>query len=205
MISVIIGAHGPEFWRDLAEARALPSAQTQTDDAFVVYQPDGTVATARNQGAKRANNDWLCFLDADDQLDGAYITAMTKEIMAHNSAARLFTPRVSYVNRRGHGTPPQFHVYVPPEEGNWLVIGTVISRTMFRKIGGFEEWPIYEDWALFARAQKAGAEVVKVPAAVYRAHRPEPGRTGRNHSLDQAGKLAAHRDIHAAIYGKGTA
>ena len=32
------------------------------------HYPDGNVSTFRNEVAKQATGDWLCFLDADDEL-----------------------------------------------------------------------------------------------------------------------------------------
>ena len=199
MISVVIASYGDVYWADLARNRACPSAETETDDVIVCHLPDGTLADARNLGASQAKHHFLCFCDADDELAAGYIDAMEDAILARRSHSVLYTPRVSYVGG-GRALTPTFHREVAPQDGNWLVIGTVISHWLFDEVGGFEDWPIYEDWACFARAQKAGAEVVKVPDAVYRAHRPARGRTGRNHSLDRAGKLATHEAIRRAVY-----
>jgi hypothetical protein len=47
----------------------------------------------------------------------------------------------------------------------------MISRELFMEIGGFHEHPHgLEDWNCWARAVRAGARVVKVKDAVYRAH-----------------------------------
>ena len=82
----------------------------------------------------------------------------------------LFTPAAQWV-RKGIPAPPGFQKEVPLERGNWLVIGTMISRSLFWEIGGFHEHPHgLEDWNLWARAVRAGATIVKVPDAVYIAH-----------------------------------
>lgn len=206
MISVVIATYGDQRWRDLAWSRAYPSALGQADDVTVIYDPDGTVASTRNEGAATAKGEWLLFLDADDEIASGYIAAMTAAILVGEpwesaagtaAPANLYTPRVQYVHR-GRGGQPFFHPEIAPQDGNWLVIGTVVPRWLFREVGGFEEWPIYEDWALFARMQKAGADVVRVPDAVYRAWR-KAGPT-RNHAFDRPGKLAAHAQIRRAVY-----
>lgn len=205
MISVIIGTYGSDEWRDLAWSRAWPSVPDPEPLALpgkpylrsqerVVVHAD-TLAEARNRGAEAAKNPWLCFLDADDELTLGYIAAMWAAIFAAGAMSLdcLYTPQVEYVLPGGKRTePPKFWPEVPIEDGNWLVIGTVVPRQLFMEVGGFEEWPMWEDWALFARMQKAGARVVKVPDAVYRAHR---NPRGRNHE----GGTTRARETHDLI------
>jgi GT2 family glycosyltransferase len=82
----------------------------------------------------------------------------------------LFTPAVQSI-RKGRPGRPFFFAECSLETGNWLVIGTMISKTLFTEIGGFREHPHgLEDFNLWARAVRAGAKIVKVPDAVYRAH-----------------------------------
>lgn len=205
-ISVVVATHGSEEWRQLSE-RAVASAERQAHaygedwtrpEVVAVHLAEGTVAEARNLGALDAHGDYLIFLDGDDEMAPGYVDAMS---LAAATVAEpewsLFVPTVSYVSRHGQRTHPKFWPEVKVENGNWLVIGTMVPRALFLDVGGFEEWPIYEDWALFARMQKAGATPVRVPPAVYLAHRREGSR---NHSLDRAGKLAAHESIRRAIW-----
>lgn len=176
-ISVIVATYGEERWGVLADSRAVPSAHIPgISEIVAVHMENGTLADARNTGARKAKGDWLCFLDADDELDPFFGTAMQEApVSITDGVACLLTPMVSY--RRGaKWAPPKFWREVPIEQGNWLIIGTLIERDLFHEVGGFEDWPMYEDWALFARAQKAGAEVVKVPDAIYRAHYNPRGR-----------------------------
>lgn len=206
-ISVLIATHGDDAWRDLAWSRAYPTAADQADEVLVVHEPDKTLAQTRNILAGAAFGDYLCFLDADDELAPGFIDLMKGAIAQFETAGipggALFTPMVSSVGGGRRATEPFFHEAVPPEQGNWLVIGTVVPAALFHEVGGFEEWPIYEDWALFARMQKAGAAVVRVHGAVYRAwkhRRPGGARHGRNHALDRDGKIRVHAAIRAAIY-----
>lgn len=199
MISVVIGTYGSDRWRDLAWSRAYPSVPAGVE-TWVMHH--NTLAQARNAGADVATNDWLCFLDADDELQAGYLDAMWQAIrhIPWPGPLPMFTPAVQYVSgahgRRVEG-PPFFHPEVPIETGNWLVIGTVVPRQLFLDVGGFEEFPKYEDWALFARMQKAGAVPVKVPDAVYRAHR---NPRGRNHEGGRNASLAAGDQIRRAVF-----
>lgn len=202
MISVIIGTFGDPAWEELAWSRAFPSVPA--DHETIVVHAE-TLAEARNRGAVQSMNPWLCFLDADDELTQGYLDAMSAAIrlaadedpLQVEMGDRLFTPAIEYVGAGGRPESPMFHPQVPIEDGNWLVIGTVVNRRLFTHVGGFEEWPMYEDWALYARMQKAGATVVKVPDAIYRAHR---NPRGRNHEGGTTRARATHDLIRRAVF-----
>lgn len=204
MIATVIATYGSEEWRDLAHSRALPSVLAQRENAVVECFHGETLAEARNAGARDANlraYSHLCFLDADDELAPGYLDAMDASIQPDAagfrpaSGRRLYVPMVEYVQGRKRYRP-RFPAEVPYETGNWLVIGTVVPTRLFFEVGGFEEFPLYEDWALFARMQKAGAVPVRVPDAVYVAHR----RAGSRNHPTKAEKLAAHAAIRAAVW-----
>jgi GT2 family glycosyltransferase len=71
-------------------------------------------------------------------------------------------------------------------EGNWMVVGTMIERGQFLRVGGFRELPAYEDWDLWLRCWRDGAALVQVPDAVYRVH-------VRQHSRNDLTRSAAVR------------
>jgi hypothetical protein len=80
-------------------------------------------------------------------------------------------------------------------EGNWLVIGALARAELLRQIGGWRDWPVYEDWDLWLRCHLAGASIEAIPAAVYRAHvRPD----SRNRAAPLEQRLTTHRAIEAA-------
>lgn len=197
-ISCVIGAHGAESWHTRARETAWPSTEGQGfHETIVVYERDATVAQVRNLGAEMATGGWLLFLDADDQLAPGFGEAMRAAIGGHRpDDPRLYTPAVQYVRGR-HAPPPRIWPRIAIEDGNWLVIGTIISRELFLAVGGFREWPMYEDWCLWQRAMKAGAEPVEVPDAVYVAHAQQGSR---NRAPTQKAKLAAHHAIRRANY-----
>jgi cellulose synthase/poly-beta-1,6-N-acetylglucosamine synthase-like glycosyltransferase len=73
------------------------------------------------------------------------------------------------------------------------VIGTAIRLSLFRQLGGFWEWPAWEDWALFLAAHRRGAVLTHVPEAVYYA---TVRADGRNSTVDNPRRL--HAQIRAA-------
>ena len=170
-ISVIVATYGGPEWRTIAEERAFPSTVGQgAHEVVAAHQPDGTIATCRNHGAASATGEWLCFLDADDELAPGYVGAMRRAAERHSTPEALLTPAVQQI-RKGRPGKPFFFPECSLTTGNWLIIGTLIRREFFHTIGGFRDHPHgLEDWNLWARAVRAGASIVKVRDAVYRAY-----------------------------------
>ena len=146
---------------------------------LVGHDPDGTIASARNDLAAQAQGDWLCFLDADDELARPYLRAMQRAYEQWQAAAPsaadgkppLLTPAVQYVRRGRPGKPTFLDRGISLRDDNWLVVGTLIHRDLFMEVGGFNDYPHgFEDWSLWSKAWRVGAEIVKVPAAIYICH-----------------------------------
>lgn len=179
-VTIIIATFGDPVWKVRAASVALPSAAAQPCPALVIH--GATLAQARNWGAAAAATEWLCFLDADDELGPGYIEAM--------------------LAARGDLRAPALHLVHPdrteiPDLTNRDIItinpcpiGTLIRREMFFDVGGFWEERAWEDWSLFRRCWLAGATISHVSAAVYLAHQDPQGR---NVTVEDARQL--HRDI----------
>jgi glycosyltransferase involved in cell wall biosynthesis len=192
-ISICISTFGSERWEALAYTQAWPSARG-AHEVVVRHLHTGTLAQARNEAALDAEGDYLCFLDADDELGPDYIGAMTRayeQERRDDGTPLLLAPAVSYI-RKTKAQPPKFWPEIPLSQGNWLIIGTLVPRDLFLAAGGFREYGMYEDWDLFIRCVQAGAEIVKVPKAVYWAHLvPE----SRNRSPSKEEKHYWHQRI----------
>ncbi len=205
-VTVCIGTYGSDSWEQRGwEALWGAYASTPTCEPgllVVGYAHHGeTLAQARNACAEAADTEWLCFLDADDELEAGYFQAMAR------GSADLRAPAVRYVREgRGREPAPQMprvagHRHACTADclpaGNWCVIGTLIRREAFLALGGFHEWPVYEDWDLFLRAHLAGASVEAIPDAVYRA---EYRRDSRNRQPHAGFKNRIHEAIVAANF-----
>lgn len=177
-ISILVCTHGDASWVSRAHARAIPSAEAeQPHELIVEHLEEGTLAETRNLAAERASGDWLCFLDADDELAPGYLDAMAAYAcgLLEHEILRLLVPSVSYLMAGAASVP------AIPNQGRWpelneCVIGTLVPSALFRAVGGFREFEAYEDWDLFLRCTKAGAQLVYVPDAVYLAHVRAGGR-----------------------------
>jgi len=254
-VQVLICTWGDLGWRDLAYARAYPSAFDQAM-TFIHHVPDGNAASARNEAVELQARDaeWLCFLDADDELAPGYVDAMrasglleprravlaapaefasgtklpagepvtveetTVGLIAHCQRTcqvwaaapeefadlepeRLLVPAMQVVYPSGAEQVPELpNRHEPMETLNHAVIGTLVRRKLFERVGGFRDLPAYEDWDLWLRCLRAGAQMVDVPAAVYRAHvNPDGGRNSQDRVVLQTAYDQIRDEHQAAI------
>jgi glycosyltransferase involved in cell wall biosynthesis len=179
--TVIVATFGDDRWQRLAHKRAIPSA---TPQAPVIHSHGPTLHEARNRGLEQVQTEFVVFLDADDQLAPAYIDAMR----AANGDLRV--PRLQWLRKwRRPGLPIEVNVYAHRDrpdhkcgadclrDGNFMVIGTAIRTELAKRVGGFEDWPLSEDYVLFSRCVQAGATIERVPGAVYRAYKRGDSRS----------------------------
>lgn len=169
----MITTYGEDSWRDLAWSRAYPSVVDQAEEVIVHHEPNLAIGPARNAAGKRATGQWLCHLDADDELAPDYIELMEAAIAEHagkKGTLYLFQPSVQYVRKKTKAKP----VLIPEGDlrnDNFLVVGTVVNRNLLQSVGGFNDLPHgFEDWSAWAKCWKAGAQIVPVPEAVYIAY-----------------------------------
>lgn len=186
--SVIIGTYGNlDDWAALA-ARAHQSAEVQTvAPVDIIWEHADSLQEARNNGAAKARGDHLVFLDADDELDPGYLAAMSEAVWRNTVRSDcktfLYQPATLGIV---DGREDAEAVMIPERKldtGNFMVIGTVVEKWMFDYVGGFYDWPIYEDWCLWIRCHQAGAGFVKVPEAVYRVNVNMASRNNADRSV----------------------
>lgn len=180
-VHIIIPTYGDlNRWGPIA-ASAVDSTAGQGEDAGVevlVSRPHAdTLADARNGAAIAGPEvEWLCFLDADDQLGPGYV----KHMLAASGEIR----RPATFGIYPDGSEDDHPVMIPRRnlrDSNFIVIGAFIRREQFLEVEGFRDLPALEDWDLFLRLVIAGANIVDVPEAVYRVSvRPD----SRNQSKD---------------------
>lgn len=175
-IAVCVGTFGdPDHWTHMVAHTAAPSVHRQTlPPAAFEWVHGPNLHEARNLAAEAAvanpHVNWLCFLDADDELDDTYLEAMHTATTGL-AGDWLLQPATLGVHPDGHEDP--YPVVIPPKpllDGNFMVIGTVVRADQFQRVGGFHEWPIYEDWDLWIRCTRDGARHRPVADAIYRVH-----------------------------------
>jgi hypothetical protein len=194
-VTVVVATFGGAEWKHLAEHRAIPSAQRL--GVPVIHAHETTLHDARNAGLERVTTSHIIYLDADDELETGYTTAMM------TGTCDLRAPQVRYVHNAVGQRPAFPRVYGHGHacvaecllQGNWMVIGTMAPVGLLREVGGWRDWPWSEDWDLWLRCYLAGATVEGIPAAIYRAHvSPHSRNRGASHAV----RMATHRAIEAA-------
>ena len=204
MISIVITTYGEDEWATTAQQCAYPSALKQLPHAYEVithHEPDLTIGPARNKAAELATGEWLCFLDADDELEDSYLRHMTDAICVEGRPEpALLQPSVCYV-RKGHKGPVTLNPQKDLTVDNYLIIGTVLRRELFNEVGGFNDYPHgFEDWSLWAKAWKAGAGIIKVPDAVYR-YFYNPRSKHKQGWRDRKCQVETHQRVAKEIFG----
>lgn len=182
-VTVIIPTFGDDpVWRQMA-FRAAASAANQTyepQEIVRVHHAD-SLHEARNAGAAQAETEWLIFLDADDELDPRYVEAMFAK--DHGDIRR---PATLGVVEDVEDDEPVMIEAKDLLHTNYIIIGAMCRRDQFMAVGGFNDYPVLEDWDLWLRMVHNGSEVVDVPDAIYRVH-VRPG--SRNQDVAQHGKI----------------
>jgi len=197
--TVVVATYGDRSWAELGE-RAATSAESQ---APVIHIHGDNLHQARNDGLAAVNTEYTIFLDGDDELEPGYVEAMAQgtadvraplvQLCRDGIAVRkMFMPKV-----HGHQ-----HVCTPDclLEGGWIVIGGAARTELLRSVGGFDDYPIYEDWALWLKCYRAGATFEAITGAVYRQHLR---RDSRNHAgVAWQGRHYWHQRILTDVLGE---
>jgi glycosyltransferase involved in cell wall biosynthesis len=167
-VGVVIATFGDRRIWDKFAQRAKESAENQTRsaDRIISYHVDiphsDGLSIARNRAASKMETDWVIFLDADDTLDSQYIEKMLE---GEGDVRQPATIGVYEDGRRDAEA-----VVIPKKpliDGNYIVIGAMMKRNLFLEVGGFRDWPLYEDWDLYLRMEETGATFGVCPEAIY--------------------------------------
>jgi glycosyltransferase involved in cell wall biosynthesis len=194
-VTVIVATYGEQRWQDLAHEHAGPSARAVCDR--IHYEHGDTLHAARNAGLAAVESEYVCWLDADDELEAGYFDQMAR------ADADIRVPAVRYIrntraehpripNVAGHRHDCQAACL---DYGNWIVIGAPVRTDLARGVGGFHDHPWCEDYDFWVRCWKNGASIVRVPSAIYRAH---VHSGSRNNAGTSQTRLEAHRAIARA-------
>lgn len=196
--TVAVCTYGNNEWLNLARARAIPSAQATGARVMAVH--DRTLHEARNRALQQASTPWIVYLDADDELAPDYFDSM-REPAEH---ADVLVPSVQYLRKGRPVSDPHIPRVVGHRhecwsdclrDGNFVVVGACARVHLLLAVGGWRDYPIYEDFDVWQRCWLLGAEFFRTPAAVYRAHmRP----ASRNRAMASAEKHRWHMAINDA-------
>lgn len=183
--TVMVGTFGLDFWKKKG-MRAAAKLSKKFPDIPVNHIHGDALHSVRNLLAAYADTEWLCFVDADDDLDENYFNAMEQ------GTGDLLAPRVLWIEDNMPAVPVSL-ADRDMEQSNQCVIGTLIRKELFEELGGFKDWRAWEDWALFLSAYRRGAQIEHIDDAVYIAY---VNRKSRNNTVKNGHQLWL--DIKAA-------
>ena len=139
---------------------------------------------ARNLAANQCKGDWIVFLDADDELDSRYLESMTEKIDSLDSDLWLVQPATLGIV---DGREDPYPVVIPSKrsitDGNWMVIGTMVAKSVFTSVGGFAYFEMYEDWDLWIRCMKFGCKTTVCKNAIYKVHVRNDSRNNQSRNI----------------------
>jgi len=167
LIDIVIGTFGSKDWED-KNSDLCHSMSTLEGLNNVISVHSDSLAKARNRGAKMSNADFIVFLDADDFLHEDYLIAMHNALDVSRGPI-IFKPMTMgfYESGEADSAPsliPNRDIFT----SNSCVIGSMVSRYDFIKVGGFKEYPILEDWELFLNLIcNANSNIKVVEKAIY--------------------------------------
>lgn len=198
-VTVVIPTCGSDEWRLMGEA-ALNNVRRIGVRAKHIHLPNGTVSEARNAGLDSVTTEYVVFLDADDDLRGDYfiginLTAdVTATAIQYDALIGPQVPRVWLHENQGYKPHPGPCTGDCLVDGNYIHIGAFIRVAAAKAAGGFREYPVYEDWALYLAMQQNGATFDTHYASVYLANT----RHNANHR-NKAIPLHERNLIHESI------
>lgn len=130
--------------------------------AKLLFCADCTIAALRNLGAREAKGSVFVFLDADVRLTLTWMKNITSTIRLLKENPLVITGSRCGISEKGSWLERSWFQPLIQETANYINSGHLITtRTMFERIGGFDEnLRTGEDPDFAVRAKKLGARVI---------------------------------------------
>ena len=110
------------------------------------------VAKARDIGVKMSTGKLLLFLDADDKLAPDFIEQCGR-VIANCDIAYPNVLKFGHIEQpKLVDSPKEITAKYITGKSCGLVVTSMMHRTVYEKLNGFRELPIYEDWDFWVRA-----------------------------------------------------
>jgi GT2 family glycosyltransferase len=166
----------------------------------LLRQENAGVAAARNAGAAAAETPYLLMLDADDRLRPRALGTLRAPLEAEPALGFAYGDAEFFGAWSGRLAFPDFDGYRLLHRS--IVTATsLMRRTMFEAVGGFDTTLPYEDWDFYLGALESGWAGRRVPEVVLDYRRHESSRLAGDRA-DYRRNYRAIRAKHAALYAR---
>jgi glycosyltransferase involved in cell wall biosynthesis len=165
--------------------------ESKKDDRIrYIYQKNAERSAARNNGARNANGDFLCFLDSDDCFASNYLEELFQNIQKDGFQEALYVTNFFIwdgVKSEEMITPPisnpvadwLFHYPVSPSRA-------CVHKNCFKKYQFREDIVIVEDTVLWVSiANEFSVKQIEKPLVYYRVHEGNSVRKGTKSSFSR--------------------
>ena len=111
---------------------------------------NGGVCKARNVGLSHAANEWIAYLDSDNEVCPFFLETFVREIVQHPSTRNFYSRLICRHSKRRVGS--EFNL-ARLKRANFIDLGTYVHhRDLVRMLGGFDEnMTRLVDWELIVR------------------------------------------------------
>jgi len=176
----VLDQRGAQFEVVVIDDGSTDGTRTVADRIAATYsevrvegQPNGGAASALNRGRQMANGEFVCSVDADDELTPDYLTTMWGFVNEHPGYG-FYSHDLWRVNEQGE----RERVFGWDEVreltlDDFLSVPTVVGPgTLWRtevidSLGGYKEGIYNEDYDLWLRALSRGVKHIYCPAVLY--------------------------------------
>lgn len=137
----------------------------KSENVRLIHLPIGTIAAARNEGARVSKGQILVFLDADVLLTPQWQSAFRSTLELLLEKQMLVTGSRCNVANESNWLSRYWYSRMLKERPNYINSGHLIAtRKFFNEVGGFNsELKTSEDYDFCLRAKKVGAEIINNP------------------------------------------
>lgn len=207
-LEALAGQYCAEPWEVVIADNASVDRTRHVAESFRSRFPELRVVSAErrgrhyacNVGARSARGKFLVFVDADDEVAPGFLAAMHRGLENHEFVGgRLEHRRLNPATFLGVGEV-QSNDLMEGLGFRPFVMGANmgVRRSVFERLGGFDDKPYCEDIDFSWRAQLNGIRPVFLPEAVvhYR-QRPSPLLMFRQHRRFGCAQALLYRDFHA--------
>lgn len=142
------------------ETMQILRSQQWPDNVTIVHKENGGPASARNLGIKNSFGEFIFFLDSDNKIQSDYLVKAYKVLESNPSVGVVYSSPFFF------GDTDSFELRFKPLKfsmnsifaGNYIDMCTLIRRSVFDELGGFDEhfdligW---EDWDFWIRVAQS--------------------------------------------------